>query len=67
MRVQSAHSRVLAQLIEEQKRKVMTAMSLGAKRKLYHQLVGQLKGLDDALALSIEADSKLNGDSIVDR
>jgi hypothetical protein len=67
VRFQSAHSRLLEELIEEQKRKVMTAMTLGAKKTLYHQLVGQLKGLDDALALSQEADSKLNGDHIADR
>jgi hypothetical protein len=67
MRIQSAHSRVLAQLIAEHRAKILDAVAQGVKRKLYLQLVGQLQGLDDALRLSIEADSKLNGDSIVDR
>jgi len=65
--IRSHHHNLLAQLIEEQKKKVMTSMSMGVKKTTYHQLVGQLKGLDDALALSEEADSKINGDPIVDR
>jgi hypothetical protein len=64
--IRSNHARVLTQLIAERRQFVLESMSGGVKRKIYHQLVGQLQGLDDALKLSEEADFKLNGEDVVD-
>lgn len=67
MRFQSAHSRMLEEAIRARRQVVMETIAAGVDQEKYHQFVGQIRGLDDALALSNEADSKLNGDHIADR
>lgn len=67
MRFQSAHSRVLEEGIRKRRQEILEGMAAGVSEVLYHQLVGEVRGLDNALALSDEADSKLNGDHIADR
>ncbi len=64
--IRSNHARVLTQLLAERRQLILESMSGGVKKMIYHQLVGQLKGLDDALKLSEEADFKLNGEDIDD-
>lgn len=65
--ITSHHSRVLEGLIARHRERLLQALAEGVKRKTYHQIVGQLQGLDDVLKLSEEADFKLNGDDIVNR
>lgn len=65
--ITSNHSRVFEKLIAAHREKVLLALAEGVTRKMYHRLVGQLQGLDDALKLSEEADFTLNGDDIVNR
>lgn len=65
--IQSHHARILEQLVAKHREKLLRALAEGVTRKMYHRLVGQLQGLDDALKLSDEADFTLNGDDIVNR
>lgn len=62
--IKSNHARVFEQLIEARKVSVIEALMQGVKKRQYHQLVGQIQGLDDALKISEEADYKLNGEDI---
>ena len=67
--VRSAHSRLLEQLIEQWKAKLVEGLTGVAYPDYasYRQCVGRFEGLNDALKFSEEADFKLNGDDVVDR
>lgn len=59
---------MLEEAIKARRQTILESMATGVSpQELYHQLVGEVRGLDNALTLSIEADSKLNGDHIADR
>lgn len=64
--IKSHHSRVFEKLVAERQALLTLSVLQGQKRNLYHRLVGQIQGLDDALKLSEEADYKLNGEDIGD-
>jgi hypothetical protein len=60
---QSPHSRVFVELLIERRDQVVAAMINGALDfPSYRQLVGQIMGLNEALALSDQADAKLSGE-----
>lgn len=61
--IKSQHSRVFEQLVAEARVKLIDAMITGGQEDSYlHEIIGAIRGLDDALRLSEEADFKLSGD-----
>ncbi len=65
MTVKSPHSRVLDHLIKEYRTTLLESLTVGLVVDYagFRHMLGRIQGLDDALKLSEEADSKLNGDN----
>ena len=64
--IKSQHSRVFERLVAERRQQLVDAISTGVLESEYPKLVGQIRGLDEALRMSEEADYKLSGDFNVD-
>ena len=66
--IKSQHSRVLERLIAAQKQKLVDSILSGnLSHEFYREFVGEIRGLDNALKMSEEADFKLSGDFDADR
>lgn len=64
--IKSQHSRLFERLVAERRQQLVDAISTGVLESEYPKLVGQIRGLDEALRMSEEADYKLSGDFNVD-
>lgn len=62
MAAKSHHARLFEQLIAEHRQKMVDALLQGLPEWHYREMVGTVRGLDDALRLSEEADFKLSGE-----
>ena len=60
--IKSQHSRLLEGLIAMYRQKLIDSLLTGVSESLYHQLVGEVRGLDAAMKMSEQADYKLSGD-----
>ena len=58
----SAHSRAFEQLAAEHRMAMLEALALGQDTNSYWRLVGVIQGIDDAVKLSKEADTRLSGE-----
>jgi hypothetical protein len=57
------HARIFEELLVERREQVVAAMIGGALDfPNYRQLVGQIMGLNEALAISDQADAQLSGE-----
>lgn len=63
--IRTAHGRVLANLLGERIAQLKNHLAAGVPSDyaLYRQLVGEIKGLTDALELSKQADMELSGNA----
>ena len=61
--IRSAHARMLEQLVRERRAALLESLL----NILDAGVAGTIRGLDEALKLSDEADHKLNGDMSADR
>lgn len=60
--IRSQHSRAFEVLALTRRQKLLEAMAVGHLHDAYWTLVGQVRGLDEALALSEQADFQINGE-----
>ena len=60
--IKSQHSRRLEQLVAEHRLQMVNAMLAGVVEWQYRELVGVVRGLDDAVRLSEQADRELSGE-----
>jgi len=61
--IKSQHSRVFERLVAVQRQKLVDAILSGnLSHEFYREFVGEIRGLDNALKMSEEADFKLSGD-----
>lgn len=60
--IQSQHSRVFEALVRMRRQQLVEAVTNGLDDGEYPKFVGHIRGLDEALRLSEQADYKLSGD-----
>lgn len=62
--IRSPHSRLFEEGMAEHRLALIESLTAGvpADHAAYRQLVGRIEGIDDALKISREADSKLSGE-----
>lgn len=59
--IRSQHGRLFQRLVAEQRQTLLESLALGHDQEMYMSLVGQVRGLDDALRLSEQADFEISG------
>lgn len=60
--IRSQHGRLFQRLVVEQRQALLESLALGHGQEIYMGLVGQVRGLDDALRLSEQADFEISGE-----
>lgn len=60
--IRSQHGRLFQRLVAEQRQTLLESLALGHDQEIYMSLVGQVRGLDDALRLSEQADFEISGE-----
>ncbi len=59
--IRSQHARELALLVAARRQELLESLVIGHPADIYMAIIGEVRGLDAALALSEAADFKLNG------
>jgi len=60
--IKSRYSKRFAELVEERKQQLIDALCAGLDHETYVRNVGQLWGLNEAVALSEQVDREMSGD-----
>lgn len=62
MAVKTQHSRIFEELMAEHRQQLLDSLITGTSRDNYDLTIGKIRGYDDAIRISEEADRKLSGD-----